>query len=210
MYLTNVIHSPKSKIFTFGDTHFRYFVLSPLEKYTVLRRGELICYKPTIVTPESFHETFEGFSRDAIDFVEQKYSQALSKLRVLGYQFKNQLNKEEMYNQNIEDLTDKILNVELNEDSNSNTTLMVVPNDIWTVSIMKIAFELITKSFPNNIQDLEDRGYFLTRKQREKNEIELLFSEAIENKSYIKELGKKLQEYNLFEEYEDRFFELTK
>ncbi|MCB1190547.1 MAG: hypothetical protein KDK90_08950 [Leptospiraceae bacterium] len=210
MYLTNVVLSPKNKIFTFGDTQFKYYVLSSLEQYSILRTGDLICSKPTIVTPETLNETFRGFSEDAIDFAENNYSRAISKLRVLGYQFSNNLVKKEMYNQTAEILIDKIIEKQSQTESMSNSTILLAPDDIWTVSLMKIAFEIITKSFPGNVQDLEDRGYFLSQREKEKMEIEFLFSEATENKSYIKELGKKLQEYNLFDEYEDRFFNLTK
>ena len=38
----------------------------------------------------------------------------------------------------------------------------------------------------------------------------ILFSEAEQNSSYLNELGAKLQEYQFFEEYEDRFYGLIR
>ena len=60
------------------------------------------------------------------------------------------------------------------------------------------------------MRDLEERGFFKTTEERINEEIEFLFSEAQTNKAYIKELADRLQEYGLFEKYEDRFFKLVK
>jgi len=32
--------------------------------------------------------------------------------------------------------------------------------DMWAVSLMKCVLEIITKSFPGNITELEERGWF--------------------------------------------------
>ena len=44
--------------------------------------------------------------------------------------------------------------------------------------------------------------------ERARSEIERLFGQAASDRSTVSELGRKLREYGLFEEYEDRFFAL--
>jgi hypothetical protein len=68
-------------------------------------------------------------------------------------------------------------------------------------------------SFRGNVRDLERRRMFdlnpgVPSSIRE--EIEIAFSEAGRDHSKIKELGAKLQKHGVFNEYEDRFFELMK
>lgn len=208
IHLTNIFRRPERKIFTFGDTNFFYFILSFLENRLILRKGNLKCYKPTIISSESLLDMFKGFSADAVQFAEKQFSTPLSRLKVLGYQFKNEFLSEDYYNLSLEQLLDNITDNTPDEELKS-TAILSSPNDIWNISLVKVAFEIIIHSANDNFQDLADRGYFTTSEQRQKQEIETLFAECEHNKSYIKELGKKLQEYGLFSEYEERFFRLV-
>jgi hypothetical protein len=207
-YLTKIIKVPQRKIFTFGDTSFDYLVVSGVNEKSILRKGSLNCSKPTILTAERLMKLFEGFSEDAIQFAEEKYANILSKLRGLGYQFQNNLKQKEEYSLTIEEVIQNILKEQTSEEK--NVALVSAPNDIWNVGLVKVSFEIIGNSFSGNMQDLEDRGYFQTTEEKQKIEIETLFQEASENRSYIDELARKLQEYGMFEEYEARFFALVR
>ncbi|MEM7184919.1 MAG: hypothetical protein AAF518_28755 [Spirochaetota bacterium] len=208
IHLTHIFQLPERKIFTFGDTKFSYFILSYLEDRLVLRKGNLNCFKPTIISSESLMEMFKGFSQDAIEFAQQEYQSAFAKLKGLGYQFKNEFQSEEFYDLALEQLLDNISS-QISEDSRKSTAILSCPNDLWNFSLLKVSFDIIAKSAPTNFQDLSERGFLTSDEEKQKQEIEVLFSEAQNNRRYIKELGNKLQKYGLFSEYEERFFQLV-
>ena len=153
-------------------------------------------------------EMFKGFSDDAIEFARQEYQSAFAKLKGLGYQFKNEFQSEEFYDLALEQLLDNISS-QSNEDTLKSTAILSCPNDLWNFSLLKVSFDIIAKSAPTNFQDLSERGFFTSDEEKQKQEIEVLFSEAQNNSRYIKELGNKLQKYGLFAEYEERFFQLV-
>lgn len=206
MFLTNILRAPKKKIFTFGDTDFDYLIVSKQENQSIVRKGNLNCGKPILITPESLLNTLQGFSEDAVRFAESEFAKIISKLRGLGYQFKNELKNREVYNRPVEEMLDSLMKDSSIEHNNS--AIITAPDDIWALSLLKVSFEIVNNSFSGNIQDLEDRDMFRSDAEKKREEIETLFAEAKENKAYIKELGKKLQDYELFSEYEDRFFSL--
>ena len=205
-YLTKVISIPKQSIYTFWNTNFKYLCVSPLGDKSILRTGDLICSKPVIITPNSITEMFQGFSDEEIEFAERTFKQQISQMRILGYQFQNKPHQQKTFEMPVEQL---LKNVQSDKHDES-TAILKSPDDIWGMSLLKASFELIQKSVKGNINDLEERGFFLDEHQHRKNEIEILFSEAEQNSSYLNELGAKLQEYQFFEEYEDRFYGLIR
>ena len=208
--LTRVVISPKAKIATFWTTHFRYYVISKVDDHnSILRVGKISCEKPAIITPETLINSFEGFSPEDVQFAEYLSGEKLAKVRILGYQFKNQLESKRKIS-----TTDKILiqNIKKQEKGSlNNTAILSAPSKIWSLSITKLAMDTIFRSFPENVRDLEERGFFMNEDEKINQEIEILFSIAEEEKckKTADELGRILQESNLFEKYEDRFFELV-
>ncbi len=208
--LTRIIMLPKIQIATFWTTKFKYYMISKIDDTnSILRVGTVHCAKPTIITPQTILNSFEGFSDEDIEFVESISGQEVARIRVLGYQFKNQLEKKKelatpykMLIQNIKKQEEKSLN---------KIAILSAPDDVWSLSITKLAMDAVFKSFPENMRDLEERGYFLSDAERSKKEIEILFAEAKQNQSKesINELGETLQRNGLFEKYEARFFELV-
>ena len=93
--LTHVVLAPKNKIATFWATTFQYHVISQLlNKKCSLRSGTIDCYKPKIITPDSFMDTFHGFSKEDVEFAEHISGEDISRVRILGYQFRNELQNE--------------------------------------------------------------------------------------------------------------------
>jgi len=206
MLLTQVIRYPEHHIYTFGDTDFSYKIISSNPGGgSTLRSGKLKCKSPAIVTPETFLETFQGFSNEAVDFARKKYGEMISRIRILGYQFSHALEQEDQYSEDVRMLTERI-----NRETRGDIALLVSPDDLWTISLIKIMLDVLKKSAAGNFQDLQERGFFLTDDEKKRNEIEILFSEALTDRHYANELAERLREYNLFEEYEDRFFQLFK
>ena len=209
MSLTNIIRYPKQQIYTFGDTDFKYKIVSSnQESGSTLRIGKLRCKSPTIVTPETFLQTFQGFSGDAEEFARRSYADIVSRIRVLGYQFLHIHEQESQYSESARQVTDRILG-ELSE-SQIDIAVLTSPDDLWGIALVKVMFDVLKKSVRGNIEDLNERGFFLSETERKKQEIEILFSEAQADQQYINELAERLRDYNLFGEYEDRFFQFFK
>lgn len=209
MSLTQVIRYPKQNIYTFGETNFKYKIISSNQNEgAILRSGVLKCNTPTIVTPETFLENFQGFSGEAVEFARQKYADILGKMRILGYQFSHALDNESHHNENARLLASRVLR-EVPE-TQIDTAVLISPDDLWGMAIIKIMFDVLKKSAPGNYGDLQERGFFLSESEKRKNEIEILFAEAVTDRQYIDELAGRLREYDLFEAYEDRFFQLFK
>ncbi len=208
--LTRVVTLPKTKIATFWTTKFRYYIISRIDNYhSILRIGTIYCAKPTIVTPHTVLNTFEGFSSQDIEFAEKISGQEIEQIRVLGYQFKNKLEKKKKiatpYRVLIQNIKKK------KEKSLDEVAILSAPDDVWSLSITKLTMDAVFNSFSENLRDFEERGYFLSDGERSRKEIEILFVEAKEERSKktLDELGKILQKNDLFEEYEDRFFKLV-
>ena len=76
---------------------------------------------------------------------------------------------------------------------------------------MKFILEEASKSFQSNVRELDERGLFDPPQAglyQRRGEIEKLFQEARQNHSLRQVLGRKLKEYHLFEDYQDRFLSL--
>ena len=208
--LTKIIKAPIQKIFTFWDTEFNYFIISgnfstTENEKSVLRQGVLQCRKPAIITPHDFSQFFSGFDEISETFAKENYHAQLEKLRVLGYQFKNTLHKQEKLMLSQRELIKRV--IEENQ-RNHNATILSAPDDIWNLALTRAAIEIVTHSASQNIQDLSERGFFKTEEEKIREEIEIKFAEAANDRNLLNELGKALQDYNLYEEYEDRFYSL--
>ncbi len=206
--LTKIIRRPVQKIFTFWDTEFEYTIVSAGEQGSVLRHGKLVCQKPVIITPETLRENFSGFSPEALKLFERDHPELFQRLRGMGYQVTNSLRQREEYSLEVDVLLERVRSQMPAE--NPQLALLLTPDDLWMFGILKLTAEVIRKSAPGNYRDFDERGYFRTEEERQREEIEILFAEARENPNYIKELGDTLQRYGLFEQYEDRFFSLLK
>ena len=211
MELTNVIVAPKEKIATFWTTKFKYYVVSHINSSnSVLRTGIISCSQPTIITPNTFLETFKGFSSEDIRFAEQISGREIEKIKILGYQFKNRLETKKNLGSSAIDVVRSIKKQEAKH--LNNIAIISTPNDVWSLALTKFAMEIIFKSFHGNVRDLEERGFFMTDMEKRESEIEILFEDIkkTKKKELFNKLGRKLQEYGLFEQYEERFFKLFK
>ena len=79
---------------------------------------------------------------------------------------------------------------------------------------MKLMVDVMQKSIVANVGDLQKKNLLpMNPEQSEKMrraEIEEDFHAASKDRSLIQDLGRKLQKYDLFGEFEDRFFALVK
>ncbi|MBA7590900.1 hypothetical protein ES708_33043 [subsurface metagenome] len=217
---TEILRAPKQSLATFGTTNIYYYlvtepVYSELVKNvteTVVREGRVIAEKPRIVTPY-YLSRLEGFSSEA-----RRYFEALIKAHGpnapgLFYTYKNEPKELNIVSDDLLSVVDK-LNTEINKRGDPLTSIIKGEDEFWDVSLMKFIYEMTRSSLRNNLQqmgasgllDIDAGGIPVEARLR----IDELFGKVSSGESEPHELQAELDRWNLFEEYEDRFFNIFK
>jgi len=210
---TRILRSPRRHVATFGNSVFNYNLVtssSPAEPRSTLRTGRVTAERPRIITPQSFISRFEGFGDGSGEWERLFLEHFQEAFRGLEYVYRNQLLQTLPHQMRALDLARNIQQ-KLDRREASQTAVICGPENGWQVSLMKFISEETSHSFPTNVRELEERGFFDPAQAviyRQRKEIESLFRQSQQNPSNIRSLGSKLKEYNLFEEYQDRFFAL--
>jgi len=214
---TDIVLMPGRHLETFGATVLNYRLVSEMMDSVDqirVREGRIQAHQPHIITPEAYSETvLEGFGEQAEQYVNW-LKQHERDIRILqyGYTLKQEAFSEHIVTDNIQNVVDRIKSeVEAGEDK--LTAVVQGVDDPWDVCLVKLFWEVIRQSAASNIRDLQKRRMFeddggVPRGVR--NEIETAFAIAAKDASMIEALAHTLQRYNLFEEYEDRFFSLVR
>lgn len=205
-----VLRAPSHALATFGATRLTYHLVSPVDGLgdrTRLRRGTVLSEKPRIITPEAFAERFKGFGRQSEEFAQWLTPMYRDLLRALEYNFKNQDLKTRVVSGSPQAVAERIMK-DLEGREVRDETVMSCPDGAWGLALMKFTLDHAARSFPEQVRDLERRGLFDPEGKeadRRRREVEKLFDAARRDRAAVEVLGRKLREYGLFEEYEDRF-----
>jgi len=214
---TDIVLMPGRHLETFGSTVLNYRLISEMMdsvNQIRVREGRIQAHQPHIITPEAYSETvLEGFGEQAEQYVNW-LKQHERDIRILqyGYTLKQEAFSEHVVTDNIQNVVDRIKG-EVEAGDDKLTAVVQGVDDPWDVCLVKLFWEVIRQSAASNIRDLQRRRMFeddggVPRGVR--NEIESAFSAATKDPSLIEALAHTLQRYNLFEDYEDRFFSLVR
>lgn len=212
---TKIIKKPKRRLATFGQTRINYFFISEVKGFkdrSRLREGIVIAEKPDIITPETLRDRFQGFGKEARQFTRWLIEEYGDSFQGLTYSFKNKFKSSHIEHSSVKDLADRITS-RLEKEEIYHSVVMNGPDLAWHVALMKFIVDECMASFVSNVRELDEHGFFDTPEKLEKDrvgEIESLFDRAAKNRKLIPLLGSKLQQYDLFKHYEDRFFRLIK
>ncbi|MBI3565150.1 MAG: hypothetical protein HY079_08140 [Elusimicrobia bacterium] len=210
---TRVLRAPKRRLATFGSTRIEYHLISAadgLEDRTRLREGAVVSARPAILTPDAFKERFEGFGDDAAEFARWASTAYRDLLRALEYNFRNQGQAARVLAEKPPLVAERML-ADFDARGVEDQAVIACPDGAWSLALMKFTLDEAARSFPGHVQDLERRGMFSPDRgegDRRRREVEDLLSRARADRALRDELGRKLKEYGLFEEYEDRFLSL--
>ena len=220
--ITKVVHSPEQTLETFGTTTVRYHFLSELmdEVNRVrLREGSVYSERPQIITPSNFaSRLLDGFGEKAQEYAEWLLSHG-EMVRILKYglHFRKDKISEKFISGSIEDIADTIKEKVMakNEDFSA---VVIGADELWEVSLLKFVVDYLQKSAVSNFDELSRQGKTISigassnsiSKQALRERIVAEFEAASFDRSRIESLGKLLQKYGLFEEYEDQFYNLIK
>ncbi|MBT3286245.1 MAG: hypothetical protein HN849_13820 [Victivallales bacterium] len=212
---TRVVYSPPKLLETFGETVVRYYVLSELldEVGAVrIRQGHVMAGRPRVITPRFFmNQALVNFGEEARSYLENFIS-SQENLRIIEYglQFRKEDHSQETVQGNIDEIAEQVT-VDAKKLTNDVAGVVIGVDDHWEVSLLQFASELVKRSTPHNAKQMAGRG-LLDLSSGTPNavrvEIESDFHQAENDIDRLRTLGEKLRSYGLFDQYEDRFFEL--
>jgi hypothetical protein len=217
---TEILRPPKQSLATFGATNIYYYLLTePVyteltgeASETVVRKGRVIAERPRIVTPYYLSQ-LQGFSHEA-----RKYLDALIRSRGpdvpgLFYTYCNEPKDLSIVSDHWQVVVAR-LNAEIDRHGDPLTSIIKGEGDLWDVSLLKFIYEVTSGSLPYNtsqmgargLLDIDASGVPVDARLR----IEELFRQTGRGDHDPGELKLELDRWNLFAEYQDRFFSIFK
>jgi hypothetical protein len=211
---SRVVRPPRHRLATFGSSEIRYSLVTSLSArppQSNLRTGLVKAERPKLITADTFAHRFRGFGEGAEEMEKWLKEQNPDLFRGLEYSFHNRLESTESHQLDARELARNI-GRDLDSREISRATVIMGPERGWQAALMKFILDETTQSFPGNLRELEERGFFDPSQADlygRRREIETLFARALGDADAIKVLAAKLKEYHLFNEYQDRFFSLV-
>lgn len=218
LHNTEVIRPPAGRLETFGNSVVNYHLLSELMDDTNqvrIREGRIEAFRPQIVTPSNMDQSqLDGFGPEADQYVQWLKDNAQD-LVLLRYGF--QIKKKEVRQYTIHDQLPAALAQVEQQFQIKNDPLSAVIVGVekpWEVCLLKLMVDIMQKSVMANVSDLQKKNLLPMNpeqsEQMKRAEIEDDFRAAQNDRALIQDLGRKLQKYGLFQEFEDRFFALVR
>lgn len=211
---TELVQGPEKSLETFGTTRIRYFLITEVMdavNQVRVREGVLHAAQPQILTPDfSRQSPIEGFRDEQSEAFMQWLKQHKPELRFLHYGFKISKTEvsEHVIHEPLELVEGNVLESLALEQDGFSAVLRGVDQP-WEVCLLKLMVDLVEKSMPQHVKDFQGRN-LLPNPHLGRQEIEDDFSAAQRDPSRISYLHKKLKQRQLFEQYQDRFFELVR
>jgi hypothetical protein len=215
---TEVLRLPKRSLSTFGTTNIYYYLVTEPAyselagdvSETVVREGRVIAERPKIVTPY-YLSRLEGFGTDARKYFETLIKKHGRNIPGLFYSYKNEPKELNIVSDNLLSVVNK-LNTEIDKRGDPLVSIIKGEDELWDVSLMKFIYEMTRSSLRDNLMQLERRGLLdidaggipVDARLR----IEELFRRVARGEYEPCELKAELDRWDLFEDYEDRFFAL--
>jgi hypothetical protein len=217
---THIIRPPKQTVATFGITNIHYYLVTePVYRElneeetseTVLREGQVIASQPRVVTPY-YLKHLEGFSDEAKRYFNELIRHFGHNSPGLYYAYKNEPKNLQIITGALPSVVSRI-NQEIDSKKDKLTTIIRGEDELWDVSLLKFIYELTRNSINQNISQLNARGLLDVDSQGvpvdARLKIEEMFTGVITGAITLGELKDELERWDLFEEYQDRFFDLT-
>ena len=217
---TETLRLPKQSLATFGTTNIYYYLVTePAYKElvdniseTVIREGRVIAQRPRVVTPY-YLSRLQGFSTEAIRYFDTLTQQHGANAPGLLYSYRNEPKELTIVSDSLRSVVAK-LNAEIDKQGNPLTSIIKGEDDLWDVSLLKFIYEITRGSIEDNLWQMGSRGLLNVDSSGvpadARVQIEELFRKVITGQIEPSELKEELDRWNLFEEYEDRFFTLFK
>jgi len=217
---TEILRPPKQTLATFGTTNIYYYLVTePVYKElvknaaeTVVREGRVIAQRPKVVTPY-YLSRLEGFSTEARRYFEMLIEKHGPNVAGLFYSYRNEPKELNIVSNSLLSVVDK-LNTEIDKRGDPLTSIIKGEDELWDVSLMKFIAEITESSVSNNLRQMGARGLLNIDSRGipvdARVKIEELFSKVTTGEIEPRELKDELDRWDLFQDYEDRFFTFFK
>ena len=213
---TKVLLKPKNLLSTYNQTKIRYHIVTePSYKEmqfegndSVIRHGVVTAQTPKVVTPDFLYRT-SGFGDDAKEYIRELTKMLGKNEPALLYTYKNESTDIEIVDGNPMEVSERIKKRLIN--NNANHTVIRGVNALWDVSLLKFIFDYTRESANNNYNDLSKSGLLEDQNGvpvAVRKRIQGLINEAKKGNIRANDLHKELDDWGLFNEYEDEFLSL--
>ena len=209
---TELIRAPKQELATFGSSVIDYYVVTELVgSVSVIRDGKVTAERPQIVTP-SYLINVEGFSEQARKYIMMMSREHPREAGVF-YRYKNEPRGMEVVSEPIGQVIDN-LKSQIEKQNASLSTIIKGVEELWDLSLLMFIYEITRRSVRSNMAEFQSRGFFdidgYGVPHGARDHIEELFKQVERDLLLAPELVLELNRWNLFAEYQDRFFALFK
>jgi hypothetical protein len=159
---TQVLHAPRSRIESFGNTRFRYYLITELmdrANEVRVRGGYMNAERPQIVTPGSFSKfLLDGFGEKGREFGHwlEHHAEGFAILKY-GFQFRKTELVENVLQCSVEEALKRIQSTAEFSEEPLNAIIQGV-DDAWEVCLLKFTVDLVQQSAPGNMGDFRKRG----------------------------------------------------
>lgn len=213
---TRIVYMPPKLLETFGETSVSYLVLSEdmdFPEKIHLRRGLVSAARPRIITPQFFlKQAVSNFGEDAKKyFSEVLNAKDTARFMEYGLVFKKQEYSEEAVSGQLQEIADQAA-----RDAQDNLSelrgVIIAVDDTWEVSLLHFITQLVKRSVPHNAREMAGRGLLEIGGGVPvglRNELDEDFK-SCDTLGKARNLAAKMRDYGVFEEFEDRFYELYK
>lgn len=219
---TEILRAPKQSLYTFGITNILYYLVTEpaypeLVKTkkipeTVIREGRVTAQRPKLVTPY-YLSRVEGFSSEARRYFEASLEKYGTSASGLLYTYSNEPKELSIVSDDLPSVVDK-LNAEIDQRADPMAAIIKGEDDLWDISVLKFIFELTASSLPDNIGQMRSRGLLSIDSAGvpvdARVRINELFAMVHRGELEPGELKEELDRWGLFEEYQDRFFNILR
>jgi hypothetical protein len=216
---TQIVRAPKQNLATFGITNVYYYLVAEAayneimkSSETVIREGRVIAERPKIVTP-SYLSRVQGFSSEAKKYFEMLMTESDPNSPGLIYAYRNEPKELNIVSDNPAAVIEK-LNMEIDQKGDPLTSIIKGEDTLWDVSILKFIYEITRRSVGENVRQLNQQGLLNVDASGLPSDarirIEALFKLVEKGEMEPSDLKTELDRWNVFDEYQDRFFSIFK
>jgi len=214
---TAIVMAPRRHLETFGNTLIHYHMVSELMDsvgQVRVREGRMQAQRPQIVTPSAYSSMLlEGFGEQAEKYLEWLRENE-DHVRILryGYTLRQEAFSEHVVTDNLDAVVERVKQDVAGRNDPFSAVIKGV-DDPWDVCLVRLFWQLIQNSAQVNFREMAAKRMFEIHDGMPlglREEIEGAFQAASRDAKMIQSLGRLLQQHNVFDQYQDRFFALMK